>query len=250
MQAREWIWLENLLSMSRIVLSVPAWYFLSRPGYDMLLAAAVTIVVAGITDGLDGMVARRRAEKGRLGLILDPVADKVFAAILVVALVVTRDFPVWAAFVIVGRDLVILVAAMFLLGRTGAPMPSNLSGKYAFSAVIVLLGSYVIRFPFGEQFLMFIAMALIVVSLVNYGRALMLVRKGQAAPEFADTAGWRITRKLAIGILGAIYIFAFCLNYPEWREQWTRGLSEHPSASVDREAIHDVVAVDQIEAIE
>ena len=129
-------------------------------------------------------------------------------------------------------------------------MPSNLSGKYAFSAVIVLLGSYVIRFPFGEQFMMFIAMTLIVVSLINYGRALMLVRKGQTAPEFADAAGWRMARKLAIGILGAIYIFVFCLNYPEWREQWARGLSDHASASVDREAIHDVIAVDQIEAVE
>lgn len=101
--------LPNILSFARL-LSVPViiWLLLDRE----LATAFWIFVAAGITDGLDGFLAKRFNSKTELGSYLDPLADKTLLVGVYVTLGVTRDLPVWLVILVVFRDLTIVGGAL------------------------------------------------------------------------------------------------------------------------------------------
>jgi CDP-diacylglycerol--glycerol-3-phosphate 3-phosphatidyltransferase len=97
----------NMLTLSRIVL-VPVFLFalLTRVKVGGLIAAAV-FIVAAITDGVDGYLARRNKEITRLGQFLDPLADKLLISAALVAMVELKLVTTWVAMVIIGREMAV-----------------------------------------------------------------------------------------------------------------------------------------------
>jgi CDP-diacylglycerol--glycerol-3-phosphate 3-phosphatidyltransferase len=197
----------NLLSLSRIVLAPIICYFLSRDDTTGIIVSLLLIVVAGVTDGLDGYLARRWKQTGRLGTALDPIADKLFAALLVLCLIIHRDFPIWLASVIVGRDLLIVGLGLLLVRGRNISLPSNLTGKYAFSAIVALLASYLIRFEFGILMTTWTTIILITASLYGYGKVFVLIKRGKPAPEFADNKYLIASRTAATTIYTIIFFY-------------------------------------------
>lgn len=193
--AHELLKIPNLLSLSRVALTPVVGYFLARGDSQSTVICIVLLAIAGITDGLDGLLARRMNLTSDLGRLLDPLADKLMAAALIVLLVFYRDFPVWLGAVIIGRDVVIVLAGSLLLGGKKIVLGSNITGKYTFTAIAVLLGSYVIRFPFGIAVTTWLTVGLVALSTVFYARVFLAVKKGEAPPAFHDRplyAGLRI----------------------------------------------------------
>ena len=90
--------LANGLSLSRICLAPVVVYGLYRDGQGVGPITLVLMLVAGVTDLLDGWVARRLGQTSRLGRVLDPLADKLFIGSVCVGLVVLRAFPFWLLF--------------------------------------------------------------------------------------------------------------------------------------------------------
>ncbi len=195
----------NLVSLARILLTPFVGYFLWRGDNQSTLICAGLLVVAAITDFLDGYLARRLGQVTRLGIALDPICDKIFAGVLVVMLVLFRGFPVWLAAAIVGRDLVIVGAGLYLMRGRDIDMPSNLIGKYTFGAVAVLLGSYVIRFDFGITLWTWITVAFLIASCVGYGRVFVIIRRGLTPRPFADRSWFRALRIAAIVVVAVVY---------------------------------------------
>jgi cardiolipin synthase len=109
--------LPNLITLLRCVLIVPTgWALLD--GAAML--AFTLFLLAGLSDGLDGWLARRFSWQSRLGAIADPLADKFMVAVLYVILAVLGGLPSWLAALVIGRDLVIVAGALayhFLIAR-------------------------------------------------------------------------------------------------------------------------------------
>jgi cardiolipin synthase len=108
-QASAWRHLPNLISGLRIVLVAPLLLLIATERYEAALAVAV---VAGVSDGVDGYLARRFRWQSRLGSILDPVGDK---AMLVGSLLVLgwlHAVPRWLVLLVVVRDLVIALGAL------------------------------------------------------------------------------------------------------------------------------------------
>lgn len=106
--------LPNYISLTRIA-SVPLliWIlstsrFSSQHGQKELLASAI-FILASITDGLDGYLARRRGQITTLGMLLDPLADKLLIAAAFITLVQfnPRIVPAWMAVVIIGREFLV-----------------------------------------------------------------------------------------------------------------------------------------------
>ncbi len=186
--------LPNLVSLSRIVLTPFVGYFLAKQDSQSPVVCLILLMVAGITDGLDGYLARRMNKVSDLGKALDPIADKIFAGTLIILLILYREFPIWLAFVIVGRDLLILVAGLILIKDRKLVPSSNLTGKYTFGAVAFLLGSYVIRFQFGIWLTTWMSLALIVASTVIYAKVFVDIKRTGAAHEFNDTQFARTLR--------------------------------------------------------
>lgn len=105
----KWRYIPNLLSLFRILLVPPAVWALVHAAYG---AALTLIAVAGVTDALDGFLARRYQWTSRLGSILDPLADKLLMAASFITLGLLGFLPVWLVAVVVLRDLVIIGGAL------------------------------------------------------------------------------------------------------------------------------------------
>jgi cardiolipin synthase len=119
----------NAVSVARLV-GVPLFlYLLLGPHAD--LAALVVLMVAGISDWADGVLARRLNQYSRLGELLDPAADRLYILATLVGLVLRDIIPWWLAAVVIGRDLVLAVALAVLRRYGYGPLPVHYLGKAA-----------------------------------------------------------------------------------------------------------------------
>jgi CDP-diacylglycerol--glycerol-3-phosphate 3-phosphatidyltransferase len=196
----------NLITLGRLILLIPAAYFLARTEPICKLYALIVLTIAAISDFLDGYLARKLNQKTELGLILDPLSDKIMAAALVILLIVYRDFPLWLAAIILGRDIIILAGGLILKSKTGQTPASILSGKYCFAAIAVLLISYVIEYDFGIKMITPISLTLIVISLLLYLRVFVTAVRIKTVPEFSDKKIYRIIRIFATLIVSIIFL--------------------------------------------
>lgn len=109
----------NALSAARL-LGVPVFLWLvlgPRTATSDLIAAGI-LGLAGITDWLDGKLARMLNQQSRLGALLDPAADRLYIAATVIALAVRGIMPWWLFGAIAGRELIVGVALLVLQRRT------------------------------------------------------------------------------------------------------------------------------------
>ncbi len=199
----------NLVSLSRIFLTPFVAYFLWKGDLQSTHICALLLILAGITDALDGYLARKLNQVSELGKSLDPLADKIMAGILVILLILFREFPIWLALLIIGRDILILIAGLILLKGKKIVVPSNLTGKYAFAAIAFLIGSYIYNYPFGIWFTTNITIIYIVLSFYFYTRLFLAVKKGEALPLFNDKLIYKILRWIWNFIFLTLYLFNF-----------------------------------------
>lgn len=109
--------LPNFLTILRILLVIPFVYFMMRSTFDVALAL---LFVAGVTDSLDGTLARRFDWRSRFGSIADPVADKVLLVSAYITLWLGDHLAPWLVGVVVFRDLYIFFGAIaywFVVGK-------------------------------------------------------------------------------------------------------------------------------------
>lgn len=200
------LWPSNLLSLGRIVLALPLGYCLAQRTTTATVTAVFILALAGVTDFLDGYLARKSGKVSPLGAALDPVADKLFAALFMIFLIVYRDFPVWLAAVMIGRDLLLMFGGITLLSRGQVTIPARLYGKYLFFATVFLLGAYLIEYRFGAILSIVCVLALCLASLVDYTVVFMRVVRGQLLPQLDDKPRHRRLRVGAAAVLVLIYI--------------------------------------------
>lgn len=116
----------NLISMARLLL-VPVVGVLIFTGRD--LAAVIVLAVAGISDYVDGWVARRFNQMSKLGRLLDPAADRLFIAITLIGMASRGLIPWWLVIAIGSREILVGLT-MPELARRGFPgYPVHLAGK-------------------------------------------------------------------------------------------------------------------------
>ncbi len=92
--------------------------------YRQMGAALALFLLAGITDALDGLVARSWRQKTALGIVLDPLADKLLLTSTVITLTILKELPRWFAIILVSRDVFLIGGSMILymfLGKLDAP---------------------------------------------------------------------------------------------------------------------------------
>lgn len=209
MRASELLLLPNLLSLSRIALTPAVGYFLWRNDSASTLICLVLLVVAAITDALDGYAARKMGLISQLGLILDPLADKIFAAVLIIELILFREFPVWLAAAIIGRDLIILLAGLVILDKRKRAVGSTLTGKYTFFAIVILIAFSVIRFDSGVKIAAVFTLLLLAGSLLVYARVFIAQLQGNQIKPFADRKLYRWLRLglTAIALLFCLWVY-------------------------------------------
>jgi len=191
MPARVWTY-PNQLTILRI-LFVPLFVLLATHGHPR--SATAVFVLAGITDGLDGLLARKLHQKTPLGSFLDPVADKLLVTAAFVTLTVpsvpfAAHIPWWLTATSILRDLLIAVAVLAIwVGIGHRSFPPSLLGKWTTAAQLVtvsavLLANFV-AMPHGVlQPVVLVTWLLVVSSGLHYlFRALDLVRSQRNVGE-------------------------------------------------------------------
>lgn len=135
----------NGLSFLRL-LGVPlvVWLILG-PQADAL--AVVVLVVAGVTDWLDGYLARAWNQRSRVGQMLDPVADRLYILAIIGSLAIRGIIPWWLVIVLAARDVMIAILVPILHTRGYSSLPVHFLGKaatfcllYAFPLVLLGVG--------------------------------------------------------------------------------------------------------------
>jgi cardiolipin synthase len=156
----------NLITTVRIILApVFIIYLINR---DLELALMV-FVIAGISDGVDGLVARFFNQKSRLGTFLDPLADKILLVSAFIALAVVDLLPSWVTVTVISRDILILLGIMVLfLYRIEINIkPSLLSKLTTCLQIITVIGALsreILPFPKKMYFYLFSATAFITIT--------------------------------------------------------------------------------------
>jgi cardiolipin synthase (CMP-forming) len=119
----------NALSLLRL-LGVPLFLWLILgPEADGL--AILVLAVSGFTDWLDGVLARRWNQVSRLGVLLDPAADRLYILATIVGLVIRDIVPLWFGVLLVARDVLLALTLPFLRQRGYGPPPVHFLGKAA-----------------------------------------------------------------------------------------------------------------------
>lgn len=152
----------NLLTIFRMVL-IPV--FVTLLFYQRFLLALAVFVLAGVTDGLDGLFARRFDQRSQLGTVLDPIADKLMLVTAFVVLSMRSVFPqplpshlpvpFWVTVAVISRDVFIVVGAAAINIMTGFRgfRPSWL-GKLNTTVQIVAIAIIIFAasFPYGTGY--------------------------------------------------------------------------------------------------
>jgi cardiolipin synthase len=165
----------NVITIARI-LSVPLAIWLIVTGrYDL---AFWIFIVAGISDGVDGFIAKRFQQATELGSYLDPLADKLLLVSIYLSLGLSNLVPAWLVILIVSRDVLIIGGVMlaWVIEKPVALQPFILS-KINTAAQIMLAGCILASLAFGvvtENLLKagyYVVAALTVVSGAQYLRS-------------------------------------------------------------------------------
>ncbi|WP_195984286.1 CDP-alcohol phosphatidyltransferase family protein [Clostridium sp. D33t1_170424_F3] len=163
----------NALSLSRIILIVPFVYFFLN---DRIIPAAVCLVLSGISDMLDGMIARKFNQFTELGQMLDPLADKLTQGAVAICLAIEQPIliPLLAIFIL--KELLMLFAASFLvLKKKKRPSGSKWYGKVAtilfyvsFVVIVALKGFFHIENLAVTVTLLSVTAAFMIYAFVQY----------------------------------------------------------------------------------
>lgn len=171
----------NLLTFLRMAL-IPVFASLLFYGYDA--GALIAFLIAGISDGVDGFIARRFNQQTELGTILDPIADKLLMTTAFIVLAIIEPgassqhlkhlpVPFWVTAAVIGRDVLILSVAAAINIMTGFKgfKPSwlgKLSTLVQVIAVTMILVAPVLGYTFYLPTVYFVVVLLVFISGFHY----------------------------------------------------------------------------------
>jgi cardiolipin synthase len=166
--------LPNFLTLIRIV-AIP--FFLVLLASQLYFDALLVFIFGGVTDALDGFIARRMNQKTSLGAVLDPVADKLLLMSSFIMLGMMGGIPLWLVVLVVSRDTVILfgyVAISFLLDERLEVQPT-IAGKlstvfqlFTVGVVLLMLARSQLLESWLDDALVYLTAATTVISGVQY----------------------------------------------------------------------------------
>src|SRR5437660_8671900 len=120
--------------------------FLILMSYERYRWALLVLVVAGLSDGIDGLLARRLNQRSALGAYLDPIADKLLLSSSFLILAFKKQLAWWLTIIVLSRDVLILIVAVVILLISGyRPFPPSIYGKLTTATEIVLFFTVVLE---------------------------------------------------------------------------------------------------------
>lgn len=161
----------NLLSLIRLLM-IPAivWLYCEKENY---IAAAAMIVLSGLTDIADGIIARKFHLVSDLGKILDPVADKLTQAALIICLIAKFDWMLWLFILFAVKEITMGISGLVVIKKKDMVNSAQWFGKLS---TVVLYTVMILLFLFpntpetAANMMIVICAAVLLLSMVKYLR--------------------------------------------------------------------------------
>ena len=151
MTIKDLLLLPNLITLSRLFVSI---YLFNQYSIENIrIPLLVTLIaVIGISDSIDGIVARRLNQVSKLGIILDPVCDRIVFLLLLFWL--EDIFPIWFFYGILIREILVMIGSLYVLTRTKTIKVSNI-GKFGTVLIFFSICFFVINSGNEQLFFLF-----------------------------------------------------------------------------------------------
>jgi cardiolipin synthase len=151
-------------------------FFLILISYEHYKWALLVQVLAGLSDGIDGLLARSLNQRSSLGAYLDPIADKLLLSSSFIILAFKQKLAWWLTILVLSRDILILIVAVVIILIAGyRPFPPSLLGKFTTAFQIILVFAIVLAAAYPDprlmvlnRFLIYVVTALTVISGFHY----------------------------------------------------------------------------------
>lgn len=165
-------YLSNILSIYRAFLVIPLWLLIGNIDNSLNLSLLILVVITGmLSDFLDGYYARKLNQVTEEGKIIDPLADKIVVAAVSIKLFSIGVLDPFLFWIVILRDLFIVIPAFFISSKFKSVPPSNMTGKIAVNVIAV----FFISLMFGLNkdsltytVLYYAAIIMVIVSFSNY----------------------------------------------------------------------------------
>ncbi len=166
--------LPNKLTTLRVILIPFFVFFMLAPyfeGYGNYIAVAI-FIIASFTDFLDGYLARRDNLVTNFGKFMDPLADKLLVCAALICLIQTGQLPAWVVIIIISREFIIS-GFRLIASDNGVVIAASYWGKFKtvsqmLMVIVMILNIPHIAFEILGTVLMWLAVVLTIVSLVDY----------------------------------------------------------------------------------
>jgi cardiolipin synthase len=153
----------NLLTLSRFAL-IPIYIIIFSYGY--VVTAFIVVLLAGLTDILDGHIARTKGQITEMGTMLDPLADKSMMLVVVISLLYTGMIPWEAAAAMFIRDIGMIIGSAFFHLRGKKTVPANMMGKITTVLYYPAILFIVFQVDFAMSYLWFVILFSFVTSTI------------------------------------------------------------------------------------
>lgn len=161
----------NALTIVRFLL-IPGfvYYFFSPMEYGIRIAIVI-FVVAGLTDILDGYIARKYNLITRLGIVLDPLADKLMLLTVLISITLKNQIPFWIIVVVAIKETLLILGAITLFNDHDIVVPANRFGKVSTIAFYIAILAVAFELPYSQVFIdgfVLLTIVALVVYVNNY----------------------------------------------------------------------------------
>lgn len=159
----------NILTVIRIIL-VPVYLFVFYNSENILYAGLV-FALAGLTDALDGRIARKYNMTSKVGAALDPLADKLMTFAVLISFTSINLIPLWVVLILCIKEVLMILGGLVLyFFKEKRVLPSNKFGKSATISFYVTISAIVLRIPFPGfiKLLILITVSLNIIAFINY----------------------------------------------------------------------------------
>lgn len=178
--------LSNVLSLLRIVLFVPFVYFYEQDEREIAFGI---VLLAISTDWFDGRVARWTNTVSELGKILDPLADKLSAALMGGYLLYRGQLPLWFVLLVVVRDVIIFLGGVYAKQKKQIITTALPSGKWAVGFLAGAIGGTVYPYQsdnlkLAVEITMYVASVLFIISFVQYAKRFFDILQNKPVQNF------------------------------------------------------------------
>lgn len=147
---------------------------------DHIIYAFFVLLLAGLTDILDGYIARKTKQVTQLGSMLDPLADKLMMMVAVLSLVMINYIPLVAAIAMFFREIGMITFSAIFYFRGKKPVPANIMGKLTTVLYFVAIFFIVLQLSFAVPFLWGVIAVAFITSFIYISQFRVLNQNNEA----------------------------------------------------------------------